>query len=272
MGWHATGPAQNFPNQPGSVPERINGAAGLARATKPPPPDPRGSAVCPARTLCAVAAQDCRPRTAARAPWSHYPTRATRCVARPQSHTHARRSVRSARCASGRAAAPSRSARAAGWLGRRPPTPSACRSSAGASASAPGCRCARAARRSGPGAGCHDTRYWRTGEDLFKDVRTDILLWLHKEPDLTTKGFLLKLDGKYPRQFGGKLLRTPAPDGRVERKDGTPAGLWRSEQHHDVEAVTATLARAGQPDCLTSSFRSGMARSTKFGIASTFGA
>ena len=34
------------------------------------------------------------------------------------------------------------------------------------------------------------------------------MLWLQKEPDITAKDLLRKLDGKYPGQFGSRLLRT----------------------------------------------------------------
>ena len=44
-------------------------------------------------------------------------------------------------------------------------------------------------------------RYWRTREDPFKDVWTDILLWLQKEPDSSAKLILQKLDEEYPGQF-----------------------------------------------------------------------
>jgi hypothetical protein len=39
-------------------------------------------------------------------------------------------------------------------------------------------------------------RHWRTRADPFKDVWTDILFWLQKEPDCTAKVMLQRLDGK----------------------------------------------------------------------------
>ena len=83
-------------------------------------------------------------------------------------------------------------------------------------------------------------RYWRTREDPFKDVWTDILLWLQKEPDSIAKTILQRLDEKYPGQFGTKLLRT------LQRR----IGEWRQtmarrlvlggvEKRHDVQAVAA---------------------------------
>lgn len=52
--------------------------------TQPHQP-PHCSAVCPARTLCAAAAPDCRPRTAAHAPGAHSPVRATTPTVWPRS-------------------------------------------------------------------------------------------------------------------------------------------------------------------------------------------
>jgi hypothetical protein len=63
------------------------------------------------------------------------------------------------------------------------------------------------------------TRHWRTREDPFKDVWTDILLWLQKEPDTIAKVILHKLDEKYPGKFDDKLLRT------LQRRVGE---WWRS--------------------------------------------
>jgi hypothetical protein len=50
--------------------------------------------------------------------------------------------------------------------------------------------------------------YWRTREDLFQKVWTDILLWLQKEPDTTAKTLLERLIDKYPGQYDQKCLRT----------------------------------------------------------------
>ena len=49
---------------------------------------------------------------------------------------------------------------------------------------------------------------WRTREDPFKNVWTDILLWLQDEPDSIAKILLQRLNEKYPGQFGDALLRT----------------------------------------------------------------
>ena len=89
-------------------------------------------------------------------------------------------------------------------------------------------------------------RYWRTREDPFKDVWTDILLWLQKEPDSIAKLILQKLDDKYPGQFDSKLLRS------LQRR----VGEWRRtmarllvfggvEERNDVQAVVATVSVAG---------------------------
>ena len=89
-------------------------------------------------------------------------------------------------------------------------------------------------------------RYWRTREDPFKDVWTDLLLWLQKEPDSSAKLILQKLEEKYPGQFVNKLLRT------LQRR----VGEWRGtmarrlvfggvEERNDVQAVVATVSVAG---------------------------
>ncbi len=89
-------------------------------------------------------------------------------------------------------------------------------------------------------------RYWRTREDPFKDVWTDILLWLQQEPDSSAKIILQKLGEKYPGQFDPKLLRT------LQRR----VGEWRRtmarrlvfggvEERNDVQAVATTVSVAG---------------------------
>jgi hypothetical protein len=85
-------------------------------------------------------------------------------------------------------------------------------------------------------------RYWRTREDPFKDVWTDILLWLQEEPDSIAKVILQRLNDKYPGCFGSKLLRT------LQRR----VGEWRRtmahrlvfggvEERNDVQAVAAPV-------------------------------
>jgi hypothetical protein len=51
-------------------------------------------------------------------------------------------------------------------------------------------------------------RHWRTREDPFQKVWTDILFWLQKEPDTTAKTLLERLIDTYPGQYDQKLLRT----------------------------------------------------------------
>jgi hypothetical protein len=83
-------------------------------------------------------------------------------------------------------------------------------------------------------------RHWRTREDPFQNVWTDILLWLQEEPDTTAKTLLERLIDKYPGRYDQKLLRT------LQRR----VGEWRrtmarelvfagvSEQT-DVKPITA---------------------------------
>ena len=90
-------------------------------------------------------------------------------------------------------------------------------------------------------------RYWRTRADPFKDVWTDILLWLQKEPDCIAKVMLQRLDEKYPGQFGGKLLRTlQRRVGEWRRTMARRLVLGGVEEWNGVQAVAANVPLAGQ--------------------------
>ena len=90
-------------------------------------------------------------------------------------------------------------------------------------------------------------RYWRTREDPFKEVWTDILLWLQKEPDSIAKVMLQKLNNKYPGQFGGKLLRTlQRRIGEWRRTMARRLVLGGVEKWNDVQPVPATIPPTGQ--------------------------
>ncbi len=51
-------------------------------------------------------------------------------------------------------------------------------------------------------------RYWRTREDPFKNVWTDILLWLQSAPDSTAKSLFQRLKENHPEEFVDGQLRT----------------------------------------------------------------
>jgi hypothetical protein len=73
------------------------------------------------------------------------------------------------------------------------------------------------------------------------------LLWLQKEPDCTAKVMLQILDGKYPGQFGGKLLRTlQRRIGEWRRTMARRLVLGGVEEWNDVQAVAADVPLAGQ--------------------------
>jgi hypothetical protein len=88
--------------------------------------------------------------------------------------------------------------------------------------------------------------YWRTREDPFKNVWTDILLWLQKQPDSTAKALLERLNEKYPGQFSAELLRT------LQRR----VGEWRwtmarklvfgGGEQRDVQPIPAVAPPVGQ--------------------------
>lgn len=50
--------------------------------------------------------------------------------------------------------------------------------------------------------------YWRTRPDPLKDFWTEILLWLQKDPDITGKTIMARLDEKYPGRLKPGVLRT----------------------------------------------------------------
>ena len=84
----------------------------------------------------------------------------------------------------------------------------------------------RATHRNKPG----KTRHWRTHEDAFASVWTDLLLWLQHEPDCTAKSLLHKLQEKYPGWFDMGQLRT------LQRR----VGEWR-------QSMARTLILEGVP-------------------------
>ena len=86
-------------------------------------------------------------------------------------------------------------------------------------------------------------RYWRTREDPFNAVWTDILLWLQEEPDTIAKVLLQKLNEKYPGQFTDKVLRTlQRRIGEWRRTMARRLVLGGVEERNDVQAIAATPA------------------------------
>jgi len=88
-------------------------------------------------------------------------------------------------------------------------------------------------------------RYWRTREDPFQNVWTEILLWLQSTPDSTAKSLFRRLQEKYPQRFGANQLRT------LQRR----ISEWRQamarrlvfagvEERKDVEAVALKHRRS----------------------------
>ena len=84
----------------------------------------------------------------------------------------------------------------------------------------------RATHRNKPG----KPRHWRTHEDAFAEVWTDLLLWLQHEPDCTAKSLLHRLEEKYPGWFHIGQLRT------LQRR----VGEWR-------QSMARTLILEGVP-------------------------
>ncbi len=88
-------------------------------------------------------------------------------------------------------------------------------------------------------------RYWRTRENPFKGVWTDIVLWLEKEPDSSAKLILQKLEDKYPGQFDNKLLPPQRRVGEWRRTMARRLVIGGVEERNDVPAVAATVSVAG---------------------------
>lgn len=51
-------------------------------------------------------------------------------------------------------------------------------------------------------------RYWRTRQDPFEDVWTEVLLWLQQDPEATAKSLFERLQAQYPGRFPDGQLRT----------------------------------------------------------------
>jgi hypothetical protein len=92
----------------------------------------------------------------------------------------------------------------------------------------------------------HKVHDWRTREDPFKNVWTDILLWLQAEPDSIAKILLHRLNEKYPGQFGAGLLRTLQR--RLSEWRQTMARklvFGNGEEPDEVGAVSAAVPLSG---------------------------
>jgi hypothetical protein len=50
--------------------------------------------------------------------------------------------------------------------------------------------------------------HWRTREDPFREVWTELLLWLQDQPDCTAKALFQRLSELYPNRFAAGQLRT----------------------------------------------------------------
>lgn len=91
-------------------------------------------------------------------------------------------------------------------------------------------------------------RYWRTREDPFRDVWTDILLWLQKEPDCTAKSLFQRLNDKYPEQFGDGQLRTlQRRIGEWRRTMARSLVLGTIDDIRNVEAIAIKTPALGVP-------------------------
>ena len=72
-------------------------------------------------------------------------------------------------------------------------------------------------------------RHWRTREDPFARVWTDILMWLQSDPDCTAKSIPSRLAENFPETPRPQSASiSPAPGGRMAGNDGADPGLPRS--------------------------------------------
>ena len=93
----------------------------------------------------------------------------------------------------------------------------------------------RATHRSTP-----TDRYWRTREDPFEGVWTEILLWLQSEPDSTAKSLLHRLGKKYPGQHETGQLRTLQRRIKEWRRSmARTLILTGVPERNDIEAISA---------------------------------
>lgn len=87
---------------------------------------------------------------------------------------------------------------------------------------------------------------WRTREDPFKNVWTDILLWLQEEPDSIAKILLQRLNEKHSGLFGQGLLRTLQRRIREWRQAMARKLVFGNvEEPGEVRAVSAAVPLIG---------------------------
>lgn len=90
-------------------------------------------------------------------------------------------------------------------------------------------------------------RHYRTRKDPFKNVWTDILLWLQRDPDCTAKSLFRRLNEKHSGQFGAGQLRTlQRRIGEWRQTMARKLVFGRIEERKDVEAVAIAL-KSGTP-------------------------
>lgn len=83
-------------------------------------------------------------------------------------------------------------------------------------------------------------RDWRTREDLLQSVWTDILHWLHSDPDGTAKSLLERLMEKHPRQFEEMpLAYTPAGVREGRYAMARKLVFAGTEEDYEIEAIPA---------------------------------
>lgn len=84
-------------------------------------------------------------------------------------------------------------------------------------------------------------RAWRTREDPFEHVWSEILLWLQKNPDETAKSLFQRLQQEYPEQFADGQLRTLQRRIRewrhVMARKLVYAGLNEDDRSSEIKAV-----------------------------------
>ena len=84
-------------------------------------------------------------------------------------------------------------------------------------------------------------RYWRTREDPFDGVWSEILLWLQSDPDSTAKSLLHRLGIKYPGKYQPGQLRTLQRRIKEWRRSMARTLIITGvPERHDIEAISAS--------------------------------
>ena len=84
-------------------------------------------------------------------------------------------------------------------------------------------------------------RHWRTRQDPFEGVWSDVLVWLRAEPDATGKALMARLQSKHPHRFTAAQSRT------MQRREKEWQGIMAKNLVYASSKASSTEA-AGLPE------------------------